>query len=384
MRPVRWDDGTLWDDLNAYWGSDTTPAYVLEPGDPGYRIPPPPPGSNSPANANHRHTMSSNATPKNRVILLSVAHNIHAGQLTHAGSVGLLRHLAPAMDAAIKKLEGDPDAAPGSAANKGSQLLFRECVNATGAAEKALTTLSDGPVKTWLEGYHKAISSVHGKKPNDGWVAAGFEPGSTAIPRNHEARHTLLAAARAYLAAHPSYETSLPQAEGPPLAVTAAQALVLHGQVLAAKTLINTRGAEQEQCKNARDADEDALYEEVSDTIAELRDALGDTDPRWEIFGLNIPASPNPPLGVSSLTVTSAGTGRELLSWPYAVRAEYYRVFLKRVGIDADFINVADPKDLEYTAKDLPAGTTIEAYVVPMNDGGAGPASPTVTKVVGA
>ena len=69
---------------------------------------------------------------------------------------------------------------------------------------------------------------------------------------------------------------------------------------------------------------------------------------------------------------------------PYAARAEYYRVFLKIAGVDEDFVNVADPKDLEYTLKGLTAGTTIEAYVVPMNDGGAGPASPTVSKVVGA
>jgi hypothetical protein len=87
---------------------------------------------------------------------------------------------------------------------------------------------------------------------------------------------------------------------------------------------------------------------------------------------------------VSALTVTAAGAGRELVAWLYAVRAEYYRVFLKRVGTDADFINVDDPRDLEYTLKGLTPGTTIEVYVVPMNDGGPGPASPTVSKVVGA
>ena len=38
----------------------------------------------------------------------------------------------------------------------------------------------------------------------------------------------------------------------------------------------------------------------------------------------------------------------------------------KRVGIDADFINVNAPKDLEYTMKILVPGSTIEAYVVPM------------------
>jgi hypothetical protein len=78
------------------------------------------------------------------------------------------------------------------------------------------------------------------------------------------------------------------------------------------------------------------------------------------------------------------GTGGEQAAWPYAVRADYYRLFLKRTGVDPDFVNIADPRDLEYTHKGLTPGSTIELYVVPMNDGGAGPAAPTVTKVVGA
>ena len=205
------------------------------------------------------------------------------------------------------------------------------------------------------------------------------------MPRNHEARQGLLAAARADLVAHATYEASLPQPGGvPALALSAAQALTLHTTMQTARTLINTRTAEQASVKTTRDADVEALYDEVSATIAELSDLLSDTDPRWEAFGLNIPASPNPPPGVASLTVSAAGTGRELASWPYAARADYYRVFLKRVGVDADFVNVADPKDLEYTLKALTPGTTIELYVVPMNDGGDAPASPTVSKVVGA
>jgi hypothetical protein len=197
-------------------------------------------------------------------------------------------------------------------------------------------------------------------------------------------RHTLLAAARGYLAAHATYEVTLPRVPGPNMAITAAQALAAHGLMQTAFTLIDTRTAEQSLAKTARDADVAALFDEVSMTISELRDLLTDTDPRWENFGLNIPANPNPPEGVTALTVTAAGAGREHLEWPYGPRADYYRVFLKRIGTDTDFINVADPRDLEYTHKGLTAGSTIETYVVPMNDGGAGPASPTVTKVVGA
>ena len=127
-------------------------------------------------------------------------------------------------------------------------------------------------------------------------------------------------------------------------------------------TLINTRTTVQETCKQARDADVKALYAEVSSTIAELRDLLSDTDPRWELFGLNIPANPNPPEGVTTFTLTSAGTGRELGQWSYAVRAEYYRMFLQRVGVDADFANVEDPRDLEFTLKGLTPGTVIKGH----------------------
>ncbi len=380
MRPMRWGDGSRWSNLNARWGS---PSYILEPGDPGYVIPAPPVDAISKTKTKH-NTMSSNATPSNRIVLLSLAHNIYSGQLTHEVSVGLVRHVATRMDTAILKIEGDPAAAAGSSANKGSQLVFRDAVGAAGDAVAALGALSDGSVKLWLDGYQKVLQIIHGNKANDGWLSAGFAAGSTAVPRNHDERHTLLAAARSYLAAHPTYEAALPQATGPVLAITAAQALVLHTAMQAANTLINSTSAVQVVTKTARDGDVTGLFKEVSGTIGEIGESLADDDARWEVFGLNIPANPNAPLGVSSLTVTTAGPGRELVAWSYAVRAEYYRVFLKRVGVDVAAVNVADPKDLETVLKALTVGSTIEVYVVPMNAGGAGPASPTVTKVVGA
>ncbi len=380
MRILRFDSGERFDDINARWGD---PSYVLEPGDPGYRIPPPEPGalSHSP---NKTRTMSNNATPTNRVILLSLAHSMRAGQVVNEVSVGLMHHLAAGMDVKIKALEGDPAATVGSAANKGSQLVYRECVGATGDAEQALMTLSDTTVKGWLDGYRSVMQGIQGRKANDGWVAAGFPAGTTAVPSKHSDRRTLLGAARGYLAAHAAYEVSLPQASGPALAITAAQALTLQGQMQTAATLIDTRNGEQTVTKATRDADVAAIFDEVSMTTAELRDLLSDTDARWELFGLNIPADPNAPEGVSALTLTAAGAGKELAAWPYAVRADYYRVFLKRVGTDTDFLNIADAQDLEYTLKGQTVGSTIEVYVVPMNGGGAGAASPTVSKVVGA
>lgn len=380
MRVLRFDAGEKWDDPNARWGD---PSMVLEPGDPGYT--PQEPSSPPPEPPTYqRKTMSSNATPKSRTVLLSLAADIRAGQTTHGASVGLHHHTAATMDAAILKLVGDASAPDGSDANKGSQLVYRDCVDATGDAEQALKALSDGAVKAWLEGYKMVMTGIHGNKASAGWVAAGFPQGKTAVPRKHEDRLVMLGAARAYLAAHADYEVTLPQGTGAALEITAAAALALKTEMQAARTLVDTRESEQSGCKAIRDADGKALFKEVSETISELRDLLEPTDVRWELFGLNIPANPNPPTGVAELTVTTAGTGRELVAWSYAKRAEYYRLFLRRVGTDPEAVNVADPKDLEHTLKDLTAGEMIEVYVVPMNDGGAGTASPTVTKEVGA
>ena len=83
------------------------------------------------------------------------------------------------------------------------------------------------------------------------------------------------------------------------------------------------------------------------------------------------------------ITVTATGPGREAVTWNYAVRAEYFRVFLKRVGTDPNRVNVADPMDLEYLLKNLTPGATIDVHVLPMNAAGSDPASPTATKVLG-
>ena len=89
MRVLHWDDGTRWDDINAYHGE---PGYVLEPGDPGYRIPPPEPGALSSSTPKNK-TMSNNATPTNRVILLSLAHSMYDGQVANEVSVFRLNGL---------------------------------------------------------------------------------------------------------------------------------------------------------------------------------------------------------------------------------------------------------------------------------------------------
>lgn len=380
MRIVRFDAGFRLDDPNIHFGAGDEPAYQLEPGDPGYINTAPPAGGTQ----TRRGTQTMNETPENPKMLLAQAKGMRSGATQLQDIINLHHYRADRIQTAILKLEGDPAAAAGSNANKGSQLVYKLAEDATKDARAAMIAQSDGPVKTLLQGYRQAIEGVHGRTHNAGWAAAGFTS-STAVPRDHGERGTLLAAMRSYLAAHPQHEMTKPQPGGsPPLQVTAAAALALGTSFQAALDLVNTCEGTQEQCKMLRDADLAGLSATVSGMTAELRDLLPDDDPRWETFGLNIPAHPRLPDAVAGLTLTSVGTGREEMSWPSAARATYFRLFLKVHGVDTDFRFVKRDNDLDHTLTGLEPGTTISAYVVAANAAGEAAPSPTVTKVVGA
>ena len=85
----------------------------------------------------------------------------------------------------------------------------------------------------------------------------------------------------------------------------------------------------------------------------------------------------------TALTLTTAGASRITAEWPHARRAEYYRVFIQVVGVDADFRHLDNTDGLEMVIKSLPAGATVRVRVKSANDGGeAAEFSPTKEIVV--
>ena len=157
MRLIRWDDGTKFDDVNAHWGdadsSGNGGSYVLEPGDQGYINTAPATGGGS----TKKRTHSMNETPENQKILVAVAKKMRAGAAALQDTIGLHHHRDTTLNTAILKLEGDPDAAAGSNANKGSQLVYKMCEDAAQDARSALKLLSDGTVKTPVSYTHLTL-----------------------------------------------------------------------------------------------------------------------------------------------------------------------------------------------------------------------------------
>lgn len=323
-------------------------------------------------------TMANNETPDILEVLCALARDIAGGLHTIQATIGMSQNTEAKILADLKPLEGDPAAAPGSAAFKGSILVYDEAQSTNGAAENALALLNDGDVYEFLIQASDVLGGILGRRWNDAWLPTGFPGNSTAVPRTQDARYALLFALKNYFTANPTHELIQP----PHPEVSAARALSLHTQMTAARALVNTTAGAQEAAKNDRTEDKRTLFKRVSGTIAELRQVLPGDSPQWEVVGLNIPDNPTPPEAVGTVTLAPAGTNRALASWEHARRAERYRPLIQIVGVDLDFRALDTVKDLNVILKDLPPAATVRVKINAVNEAGDAPSSSEATIVM--
>ena len=375
MRVLRYGDGTRYGNPNSRWGS---PSVVLEIGDAGFVNTGLPPGTVPPASTKKK-PKAMNETPVNPKVLRAQCHDLADGLTVLQDVIGMKQNRAADVRADLLKLEGDPAAAGGSAANKGSELVYNETKAAVAAGHDALQLILDGTAHKFLLAYRKILVDVHGPAWSPAWASAGFSGPKTALPDSEAGTLALLSTARAYLTAHPELELDLP---APHTSVTAAIALTLHTNVSDARALINTRKGAQQTAGDLRDADVKKLAKRFSGSVGELTQVLGPADGRWEDMGLNIPAHPTVPLSVSSLTLTPAGPGKLAAEWPHARRASRYRVFIKVAGVDVDYRFYAKTNDLDLILTGLPSGAVVHVRIDSANEAGEAAPSPSVSATV--
>lgn len=116
--------------------------------------------------------------------------------------------------------------------------------------------------------------------------------------------------------------------------------------------------------------------------IRELDILMSPDDPRWQRFGLHIPATPAQPQPVTELTATPLGGGHVTFSWPRAPHATRYRLQLRQPD-SPDFVSVKTVRSLETTLTGLQPGTEIEARLIAANSRGETSPSPVVLVEVG-
>lgn len=319
--------------------------------------------------------MSNNPIPKNNKVMLALAEDCFDGCVDVEDDVELKAVRQGDLSAKIEALKGDAPTAPTPPGDPppppplpptpGLIYLYDAAKVATGLAEKAVTD-KDEEVRQFLVDAHSMLETPLGKAWSPEWVLAGYTiPGKTAVPKTQNERFASIGALSVYLTLHPTYQIP---AGGPLREVTAARAQALHTQISHARTAANAARNAQKAAKDARDAGYTALRRLLIALVDELTLRLGPDDPRWEIFGLNIPSSPRAPDPATNLTLSLAGTGQVLAGWKRGMRSDDNRIFIQIVGVDADYREYGKSGNvMETVLKDLPAGAVVKVKIIALN-----------------
>ena len=297
--------------------------------------------------------MASNPTPDNNDILRALADRLADGCHTHEVSIGIAQNTEVKIRAAIAALAA-------------AELQVGLKKAAVSAAYDVLQTADDAGMEV-LAHCKLRLAQKLGQRWSAAWEPTGFPNQSTGVPDTQDERFTLLDSLK-------NYFTAVPANESADMGATAALCLAPWTALSNARQGVADAETAQTGAFDVRTTAADGLRRRVRGLIGELETLISDDDARWEAFGLNIPANPNGPEAVASVTVAPLTGHRLEVSWPYAVRAVRYRVEVQVVGVDADFVNKASAKDLQVILKGFTAAQVVRVRIVAGNDGGdAGP-----------
>ncbi|MDB6027105.1 MAG: hypothetical protein JWM68_3328 [Verrucomicrobiales bacterium] len=223
---------------------------------------------------------------------------------------------------------------------------------------------------TFIRATRDMFKIIWGTEFSELFTALGFKNGSIAMPDSLEDLIGMLQAIKTHLTTNPTQEVGT--------VITAARAQALLDSLFAAQQAVVSQEAEIESTITIRDEKFEALKKRISNVYQELRMQLAPLDPRWMKFGMNMPGADETPDQVTGLKVTLIGPTAAATKWEASVRAAYYRVYIRVIGVDADYRAIGSPADLDFTIENLPAGATIDVVVTAVNNGGEGARSEVV------
>ncbi len=212
-----------------------------------------------------------------------------------------------------------------------------------------------------------------GRSYSPAWDGSGFNQ-SLRVPRSVGGLLLLLPALNNYLTEKPELEVenvaTAALAAGALAALTTASGAVT-AKRSAARTLLNARRLKEKKMRLR-----------LRGLAEELNRVLGPLDARWEAFGLNQPGIQQAPERPGKISVVVQAGGIAAVKWAKSARAEYYRLWLKVVGVDEKAIPVGSPADLDFALENLPVGAQVEISVSAVNNGGESARSEVVVVVV--
>jgi hypothetical protein len=161
--------------------------------------------------------------------------------------------------------------------------------------------------------------------------------------------------------------------------LTAARFDDAHEDLFEAIGAVNQQKTVCRDLQTVRNDKAKALRKRLRGLIEELNQNLSPIDARWNAFGFNLPGVIETPEQPTGLMAALIGPGVVALKWNAAARAGYYHVYKKVVGVDAEYVLVGSPADIDFTLEGLPTGAQVEIVVAAINDAGDGPKSAKVT-----
>lgn len=336
---MNWDEG-IWD--SGTWDSPGAPVFL----------------PTKKRKINHR-TKSMNPTPEDDEVLEALTEDLADGAHDHEVTVGIKQNTEAVLRAAL-------DAAVTAKQTHGAKDVL---VN----QKYVLLHEADEAGETVLKNCRLRMVNLYSGQFNSNWQAAGWPDESTAIPDSQDKRFSLLNGMKNYFTTNPATESA-------DLGATAAICAAAHAAISGARAAVNTAEFNQSNAMKAHKDGYKSLRKRVRGFITELGTLLADDDTRYELFGLNVPANPSAPEGIDTLTTTAAGGGKIHCQWTYATRMTSTRLLTKRTTgaeIDDDFVSAGTTGGLEKTLEGFVPGVVVQVKVIPYNDGGDGPESPT-------
>jgi hypothetical protein len=239
--------------------------------------------------------------------------------------------------------------------------------NAARTAKQMASNLfkpADVALSDWLQVTRNILAGRFGNRWSTMWAQAGFTNSTTAVPTRIADRLSLGLNLANFFTANPSFEVSS-------MNVTAAQATLLRNSAMTAQEALTAADVLLKSKGTVWDDAYATLTTTMRALINILHATLDDTDPRWLVFGLDMPATNTTPGQPENVTVSIDDFGALVVQCGAVALAVRYRWRMLIVGIETDYRLVARSVDPIGTIPGVLPGQTVEIIVQAVNMGGS-------------
>jgi hypothetical protein len=211
---------------------------------------------------------------------------------------------------------------------------------------------------------------------SNAWDAVGFV-GSLVIPRTADRLRIVLERMVAYLTANPALQNEALNVKIDAIQLLLNDLIVMQQEVSNKKTALKNLQVVRRQ-KVA------AMIERVGNLFKEAQTLLDPLDMRWIELGFNRPGAERIADVPTNIIAVLVGASAISIKWDAAPRAQYYRIWKRVIGVDAELIAIGNSADRDFTLEGLAANKTVEIAVSAVNSGGESERSAVVSVITNA